>query len=101
MCSRLSLWEPRLVCIIIRPWFVAHLASVGVGRPFLYAYSAYGQEGIDKALQILHVSIGVTWRVLILLKCVGRDGDEHATVRCTHHCRRSARNGGCNVTGIS
>jgi L-lactate dehydrogenase (cytochrome) len=31
---------------------------VGVGRPFLYAYSAYGQEGIDKALKILHVSIG-------------------------------------------
>ena len=31
---------------------------VGIGRPFLYAYSAYGQEGIDKALKILHVSIG-------------------------------------------
>ena len=31
---------------------------VGVGRPFLYAYSAYGQEGIDRALKILHVSVG-------------------------------------------
>ncbi|KAG6902768.1 hypothetical protein C0995_011916 [Termitomyces sp. Mi166 len=28
--------------------------AVGVGRPFLYAYSTYGPEGIDKALQILH-----------------------------------------------
>jgi L-lactate dehydrogenase (cytochrome) len=31
-------------------------SAVGVGRPFLYAFSAYGQDGIDKALQILHVS---------------------------------------------
>ncbi|KAF9031215.1 hypothetical protein BDZ89DRAFT_1064064 [Hymenopellis radicata] len=29
--------------------------AVGIGRPFIYAYSAYGQEGVDKALQILHV----------------------------------------------
>ena len=29
---------------------------MGVGRPFLYAFSAYGLEGVDKALQILHVS---------------------------------------------
>ena len=28
---------------------------VGIGRPFLYAYSAYGQDGIDKALTILKV----------------------------------------------
>ena len=30
--------------------------AVGIGRPFLYAFSTYGQEGVDKALQILHVS---------------------------------------------
>lgn len=30
--------------------------AVGVGRPFLYAFSSYGQEGVEKALQILHVS---------------------------------------------
>lgn len=30
---------------------------VGIGRPFLYAYSAYGQEGVERALQILHVGI--------------------------------------------
>ncbi|KAJ3748598.1 FMN-dependent dehydrogenase-domain-containing protein [Lentinula detonsa] len=29
--------------------------AVGIGRPFLYAYSAYGPEGVDRALQILHV----------------------------------------------
>jgi L-lactate dehydrogenase (cytochrome) len=28
---------------------------VGIGRPFLYAFSSYGPEGVDKALQILHV----------------------------------------------
>lgn len=30
-------------------------STVGIGRPFLYAYSAYGQDGIDQALQILNV----------------------------------------------
>lgn len=28
---------------------------MGIGRPFLYAFSAYGQEGVEKGLQILHV----------------------------------------------
>ena len=31
--------------------------KVGIGRPFLYAYSSYGQAGVDKALEILHVSL--------------------------------------------
>ena len=26
---------------------------VGVGRPFIYAFSAYGTEGVERALQIL------------------------------------------------
>lgn len=30
-------------------------ATVGIGRPFLYAFSSYGQEGVEKALRILHV----------------------------------------------
>lgn len=30
---------------------------VGIGRPFLYAFSTYGQEGVEKALQILHVRL--------------------------------------------
>jgi hypothetical protein len=29
---------------------------VGIGRPFLYAFSTYGVDGVDHALQILHVS---------------------------------------------
>ena len=31
--------------------------AVGVGRPFLYAFSSYGFEGVDHALQILHVRV--------------------------------------------
>ena len=31
--------------------------GVGIGRPFLYAYSAYGQEGVEQAFRILHVSL--------------------------------------------
>jgi L-lactate dehydrogenase (cytochrome) len=29
--------------------------SVGIGRPFLYAFSTYGTDGVDHALQILRV----------------------------------------------
>lgn len=35
--------------------FLAYKMTVGVGRPFLYAFSSYGQEGVESALQILHV----------------------------------------------
>ena len=31
--------------------------AVGVGRPFLYAFCAYGQEGVEKAIQIFRVSL--------------------------------------------
>lgn len=30
--------------------------KVGIGRPFLYAFSTYGQDGVEKILQILNVS---------------------------------------------
>jgi hypothetical protein len=30
--------------------------SVGIGRPFLYAFSTYGVDGVDHALQILQVN---------------------------------------------
>jgi L-lactate dehydrogenase (cytochrome) len=30
--------------------------AVGLGRPFVYAFSAYGPEGVDHALNILRVS---------------------------------------------
>ncbi|KAL4079163.1 FMN-dependent dehydrogenase-domain-containing protein [Scleroderma citrinum] len=38
--------------------------AVGIGRPFLYAYSSYGAEGIDKALQILHDEFEMNMRLL-------------------------------------
>ncbi|KAI0317183.1 FMN-dependent dehydrogenase-domain-containing protein [Amylostereum chailletii] len=38
--------------------------AVGVGRPFIYAFSAYGQEGVDKALQILHDEFEMNLRLI-------------------------------------
>ncbi|KAF9012548.1 FMN-dependent dehydrogenase-domain-containing protein [Cyathus striatus] len=38
--------------------------AVGVGRPFLYAFSSYGFEGVDKALQILHDEFEMNLRLL-------------------------------------
>lgn len=29
--------------------------AVGVGRPFLYAFCAYGQEGVERAIQLFRV----------------------------------------------
>jgi L-lactate dehydrogenase (cytochrome) len=31
--------------------------AVGLGRPFVYAFSSYGQAGVEKAMQILNVSV--------------------------------------------
>ena len=46
------------------------IMSVGIGRPFLYSYSAYGPEGIDKALKILYVCLSVSYLCLwILTNC--------------------------------
>lgn len=39
-------------------------SAVGVGRPFLYAFSSYGQEGVDHALQILHDEFEMNMRLL-------------------------------------
>ncbi|KAH9944578.1 FMN-dependent dehydrogenase-domain-containing protein [Amylocystis lapponica] len=38
--------------------------AVGVGRPFLYAFSSYGQEGVDRALEILHDEFEMNMRLL-------------------------------------
>lgn len=27
--------------------------AVGIGRPFIYAYSAYGEDGVNRAMEIL------------------------------------------------
>jgi L-lactate dehydrogenase (cytochrome) len=41
--------------------------AVGIGRPFLYALSSYGTDGVDRALQILRVcfKISLFWQFLI------------------------------------
>ncbi|KAF5321049.1 hypothetical protein D9619_001671 [Psilocybe cf. subviscida] len=38
--------------------------AVGIGRPFLYAFSSYGQEGVEKALQILHDEFEMNMRLI-------------------------------------
>lgn len=38
--------------------------AVGVGRPFLYAFSSYGVDGVEKALEILHDEFAMNLRLL-------------------------------------
>ncbi|KAF9446522.1 hypothetical protein P691DRAFT_794412 [Macrolepiota fuliginosa MF-IS2] len=38
--------------------------AVGIGRGFLYAFCAYGQEGVEKAIQILHDEFQMNMRLI-------------------------------------
>ncbi|KAF8629566.1 hypothetical protein AX15_003379 [Amanita polypyramis BW_CC] len=38
--------------------------AVGIGRPFVYAFSAYGVDGVNRALQILHEEFEMDMRLL-------------------------------------
>lgn len=38
--------------------------GVGIGRPFLYAMSAYGYEGVDRAMQLLKDEIEMNMRLI-------------------------------------
>lgn len=38
--------------------------AVGIGRPFLYAFSSYGQDGVEKALKILRDEFEMNMRLL-------------------------------------
>lgn len=38
--------------------------GVGIGRPFLYAMSAYGYEGVDKAMQLLRDEMEMNMRLI-------------------------------------
>lgn len=38
--------------------------GVGIGRPFLYAMSAYGQPGVDKAMQLLKDEMEMNMRLI-------------------------------------
>lgn len=42
--------------------------SVGLGRPFLYANSAYGEEGVSKLIQILKMELEMDMRLLGVTK---------------------------------
>jgi len=39
-------------------------APVGIGRPFLYAFSSYGHEGVDHALNILRDEFTMNMRLI-------------------------------------
>lgn len=39
--------------------------AVGVGRPFIYAYSAYGEEGVNRAMDILRDEFESKWKGFI------------------------------------
>jgi len=38
--------------------------GVGLGRPFLYAMASYGQEGVEKAIQLLREELEMTMRLM-------------------------------------
>ncbi|KAJ7228304.1 FMN-dependent dehydrogenase-domain-containing protein [Mycena pura] len=38
--------------------------AVGIGRPFLYAFSAYGSEGVERAIQLLNAEFEMNMRLL-------------------------------------
>ncbi|KAH8172716.1 FMN-dependent dehydrogenase domain-containing protein [Sarocladium implicatum] len=38
--------------------------GVGIGRPFLYAMSAYGQEGVERAMQLLREEMEMNMRLI-------------------------------------
>jgi L-lactate dehydrogenase (cytochrome) len=38
--------------------------GVGIGRPFLYAMSAYGQDGVDRAMQLLKDEMEMNMRLI-------------------------------------
>jgi L-lactate dehydrogenase (cytochrome) len=38
--------------------------AVGIGRPFIYAFSSYGADGVDRALSILHAEFEMNMRLL-------------------------------------
>src|SRR5579883_187047 len=36
--------------------------AVGIGRPYIYGLSAFGQEGVEKVLDLLHAELAMTMR---------------------------------------
>ncbi|KAH8689948.1 FMN-dependent dehydrogenase-domain-containing protein [Talaromyces proteolyticus] len=64
--------------------------GVGIGRPFLYAMSAYGQQGVERAMQLLKEEMEMNMRLIgaakiedlnpSLLDVRGLQGGHHAAV---------------------
>ncbi|CAJ2501937.1 Uu.00g047900.m01.CDS01 [Anthostomella pinea] len=63
--------------------------GVGIGRPFLYAMSAYGDEGVDRAMQLLREEMEMNMR---LIGCTSVDQLNPGLV--------DVRNLGAHVTGV-
>jgi hypothetical protein len=59
--------------------------AVGVGRPFLYAQSAYGPDGVVKVVESEFASVPLTsFKILTLLfiSLTGRNGNRNAFTGC-------------------
>ena len=63
--------------------------GVGIGRPFLYAMSAYGFDGVDRAMQLLHDELEMGMR---LIGCTSVDQLSPSLV--------DTRNLGSHITGV-
>ncbi|KAI0852530.1 FMN-dependent dehydrogenase-domain-containing protein [Daldinia vernicosa] len=63
--------------------------GVGIGRPFLYAMSAYGVDGVDRAMQLLRDEMEMAMR---LIGCTSVDQFNTSLV--------DTRNLGSHVTGV-
>lgn len=63
--------------------------GVGIGRPFLYAMSAYGQQGVERAMQLLKDEMEMNMR---LIGCTSIDQLNPSLV--------DARNLGSHVTSV-
>ena len=63
--------------------------GVGIGRPFLYAMSAYGQQGVERAMQLLKDEMEMNMR---LIGCTSIDQLNPSLV--------DIRNLGSHITGV-
>jgi isopentenyl diphosphate isomerase/L-lactate dehydrogenase-like FMN-dependent dehydrogenase len=68
-------------------------SAVGVGRGFLYAFSSYGQEGVERAIEILRVNITTIDSVVLGSHQTGRIRDEHASAG--YHQPQRTHSGSC------
>lgn len=58
--------------------------GVGIGRPFLYAMSAYGQPGVERAMQLLKDEMEMNMR-LIGAQTIADLNPSMVDTRAVHH----------------